>query len=154
MGLSTIHWEEIKSVCNSSCFVLLSRKSTGFSPGSARLVMPQFFQDSQLVLQPRGALTLSHWDIDRAGLPWAKGRSFGRVPGTAVSRWQQRLAALSLEKDDGIQSGRCQDRGPGRPRGGRPCRAAGSLSHGGAAGLPAELQPELQPCLQPGAKAW
>lgn len=31
MGLSTIHWEEIERVCNSSCLVLLSLESTGLS---------------------------------------------------------------------------------------------------------------------------
>lgn len=62
VGLSTIHWEEIESVCNSSCLVLLSLRSTGLSPGSARLVNPEFSQHSQVVVQASGALTLSHSD--------------------------------------------------------------------------------------------
>lgn len=60
------------------------------------------------------------------------------MPGTAVSGWQQCLAALSLERDDGIQSGRCQDPGPGRAAARKAVQgscAPGNLSHGDAARL-------------------
>lgn len=151
VGLSTILWEETERVCNGSCLVLGSLKSTGLCRGSARLGIPQLFQHSQAPgcrAAQRSPHTASLGLTDWAGLAWAKGSSFGRVPGPAVSGWQQCLPALPVEKDDGIQSGRCRDHGPGRDAGRKAVpgawvmglqRACAMLQPSGALCSPQEL---------------